>query len=269
MVFAHAPRYTHCMSSTRIQGQLRVAPFTHLSPAKVSALRLVPSATAGGGERETTLRERARRAARAPDASEPLAEHWDALVMGREHAVDWFIDDERCFLVVRPPRPDERLPVLANTRNRAILSRVLLGEPQKHVAYDFKVSTSSVASIITQYAHAMGFGSSASRLPIFLVMAAHAATRGASGSLATCAEFDHDGTPHRILSAVRPNATHCAKLSAAEREVVTLVVERYPNADIARLRQRSLRTVANQLCSVMHKLGARGRSEIVYRMLEG
>jgi DNA-binding CsgD family transcriptional regulator len=208
------------------------------------------------------------RAAATPDANESLSELWEALVTGRDRAVDAFIDDERCFLVVRPARPDERLPPLANARNRAILTRVLLGEPQKHVAYEFDVSASSITSIAAQYAHAMGFAGSVSRLPILLVMAAHAAARGATHFVAASAGFEHAGVPHRVLCAPRPDPARWASLSDAEREVVTLLIERYANADIARLRQRSMRTVANQLSSAMHKLGARGRSEIISRVLE-
>jgi DNA-binding CsgD family transcriptional regulator len=70
------------------------------------------------------------------------------------------------------------------------------------------------------------------------------------------------------VSARRPDLTQWRALSTAEREVVGLLFERYQNADIARLRHTSTRTIANQLCSVMHKLGARGRSEIVARLIE-
>ncbi|HSU38230.1 MAG TPA: LuxR C-terminal-related transcriptional regulator [Polyangiaceae bacterium] len=237
-----------------------------VSPALAPVLRLLPS---GGDEGGEDLRSRARRAAVVPNGNEPLAELWEELVTGREHAVDAFIDDERCFLVTRPARPDERLPALVNPRNRAILTRVLLGEPQKHVAYEFGVSASSITSIAKQYAQAMGFESSVSRLPIFLVVAAHAAARGLTEAMAASATFEHDGVRHRVLCAARPDPARWANLSEKECEVVTLLVERYPNADIARLRQRSPRTVANQLSSVMHKTGARGRCEIIYRMLEG
>jgi DNA-binding NarL/FixJ family response regulator len=257
------------MPSTRNQGQLRVARFTEVPPLRLPALALVASGGDDGGDSDkSALRAHARRAAATPDSSEPLAALWEALITGRERAVDAFIDNERCFLVMRAARADEHLTPLANTRNRAILMRVLLGEPQKHVAYAFNVSASSITSVATQYAQAMGFDGSIRRLPILLVMAAHAAARGSAHCVATSAAFEHDGVPHRVLCAARPDPARWANLSGAEREVVTLLVERYPNADIARLRQRSLRTVANQLSSVMHKLGARGRSEIISRVVE-
>jgi DNA-binding CsgD family transcriptional regulator len=198
-----------------------------------------------------------------------LAELWEELLTGRQHAVDWFIDEERCFLVVRDARPDERLPSFANARNRALLTRVLLGEPQKVVALDLRVSPSSVAAIAAQYAEAMGFRNGVRRLPVLLLMAVHVGTHGPAQASAQSAVFVHDGVRHRVLVAARPNPARWPNLSEAESAVVALLFERYPNADIARLRQTSPRTVANQLGSVMHKLGARSRCEIISKLIQG
>ena len=242
-----------------------------VSPSPAPALRLLPG---GGGEgaypQGTALQRAARQAlVAAPDGTERLTELWEALVTGREHAVLSYKEGGRCFVVVRGARIDERLPPLANERNLTLLTRVLLGEPQKNVAVDFKMSASSVAAIAAQYAEAMGFGEGVSRLPILLVMAAHAAARGHAASLAQSASFVHEGVPHRVLAVVLPDPARFAALSAAECEVVALLLERYQNGEIARLRHTSSRTVANQVGSVMHKVGARGRSEIISKMIEG
>src|SRR5262245_2943969 len=127
-----------------------------VSPSPAPALRLLPG---GGGEAEnepgSDLQSSGRRAlAAAPDGTERLAALWEALVSGREHAVLSYKERGRCVVVVRAARADERLPSLANQRNLTLLTRVLLGEPQKNVAVDFKMSASSVAAIAAQYAEA-------------------------------------------------------------------------------------------------------------------
>ncbi len=55
-------------------------------------------------------------------------------------------------------------------------------------------------------------------------------------------------------------------LSAAEREVLDLVVQGKSNAEIARARGTSVRTVANQVASMLKKLGAGSRFELIGRI---
>jgi len=56
-----------------------------------------------------------------------------------------------------------------------------------------------------------------------------------------------------------------ASLSAAEREVLTLVERGMSNADIAKERGTALRTVANQVASLLKKLNLGSRYEIIAR----
>lgn len=52
------------------------------------------------------------------------------------------------------------------------------------------------------------------------------------------------------------------RLSRAEQEVVELVLAGLVNAEIARRRGTSARTVANQIASIFRKTGARSRAEV-------
>jgi DNA-binding CsgD family transcriptional regulator len=56
-------------------------------------------------------------------------------------------------------------------------------------------------------------------------------------------------------------------LTAAERQVALAVLSGLSNADIARMRGSSPRTVANQLATIFRKLGVRSRSELASRAL--
>ncbi len=169
---------------------------------------------------------------------------------------------------MRDARPDERLPPICTARNFALFTRVLLGEPQKHVAFDFEMSASNVATIAAQLAAAMGFDDGVRELPLLLIMAIHASAHDEPRASAKRANVVHDGVEYRVLSVPRPDPSGWAGLSRAECAVVSLLFDRFQNADIALARRTSPRTIANQLRSIMQKVGARGRTEIIARILE-
>jgi DNA-binding NarL/FixJ family response regulator len=54
-----------------------------------------------------------------------------------------------------------------------------------------------------------------------------------------------------------------ASLSAAERIVALALLKGLSNAEIAKARKTSVRTVANQVASLFQKLGVRSRAEAV------
>lgn len=58
-----------------------------------------------------------------------------------------------------------------------------------------------------------------------------------------------------------------SSLSPAERAVATMLVEGLTNAEIATARGASIRTVANQVRSILAKLGARSRRDVARALL--
>ncbi|MFO0741147.1 MAG: helix-turn-helix transcriptional regulator [Labilithrix sp.] len=52
------------------------------------------------------------------------------------------------------------------------------------------------------------------------------------------------------------------ELTAAEREVLGLLREGLSNEEIAQMRSRSARTVANQVAALLRKTGTRSRAEL-------
>ncbi|MFO0567151.1 MAG: helix-turn-helix transcriptional regulator [Polyangiaceae bacterium] len=67
----------------------------------------------------------------------------------------------------------------------------------------------------------------------------------------------------------KPTPELPAGLTNAERAVVALVLEGLTNAEIARERGSSERTVANQMASIFRKTGAAHRAELVSRIVNG
>lgn len=71
------------------------------------------------------------------------------------------------------------------------------------------------------------------------------------------------GEDEFILVSVPLRSEHAAEpLSLAEREVAALIVRGRSNEQIARARNKSIRTIANQVASAMRKLGVGSRIEL-------
>jgi DNA-binding NarL/FixJ family response regulator len=60
-----------------------------------------------------------------------------------------------------------------------------------------------------------------------------------------------------------------ASLSSAEAEICRMLLNGASNAEIARRRRRSERTIANQVASVLKKLGARSRADLPVALRRG
>jgi DNA-binding NarL/FixJ family response regulator len=61
----------------------------------------------------------------------------------------------------------------------------------------------------------------------------------------------------------RPAAAARASLTKAERDVLSRIVAGASNEEIARARRSSVRTVANQVASLLRKLEARSRYDLI------
>jgi DNA-binding NarL/FixJ family response regulator len=197
----------------------------------------------------------------------PLRVLWDALAGGRVVARDHFNRDRRCYLLIEERAPEQPVPAALNERNLAALRRILLGEAQKVIALELERSASAIALRTSQCARAMGFELSATRVPTIVAMAALTFELDC-GLLGRWSALEWRGAKYQVVSAERPVPAADSALSEAEREVVDLLIDRRTNAEIARIRRTSSRTVANQLSTLMRKLRARGRADAVRRLIE-
>ncbi len=73
-------------------------------------------------------------------------------------------------------------------------------------------------------------------------------------------ELEHAGQSLIVISVPVPRPTRA--LTDAEYDVARDAIEGFSNAEIARRRGRSARTVANQLASIYRKLGVTSRAEL-------
>lgn len=188
-----------------------------------------------------------------------LVELWRLLLSGKVTLTDGFSDEQRHFLTLRRSHAPARK--LLGRRVR-YFERCLLGEQRKLVGADIRLSQSTIAAGMSQCLRGMGLDVAGSRVPMLLVVAAHA-SRG-EGSIRTARLSDGPGTAEQVVSIPRPDSALESTLTAAEFGVVRLVAEGQNHREIARQRGTSVRTIANQLASVFHKLGVSGRSELLH-----
>jgi DNA-binding NarL/FixJ family response regulator len=146
-------------------------------------------------------------------------------------------------------------------REMQVLKRILLGEQQKVIALELRLSDSSIATAAARAARALGFQCPARQIPVVVMMAAWDAEE--PGVTVPCATLEWAGSPYRVVRVERPSSTLLEGLSDSEHSIVELLMERRSNEEIARERNRSERTVANQLGSIIKKLNVSSRSGVL------
>lgn len=199
---------------------------------------------------------------RFADEAASLSALWTELVSGLCKIEHTEFTQQTCTVVVTRGHRAGVGGTRLSARDTEILERALLEGVRKSVAVDFGLCPSSIAEILRRCFVFMGLSCWPSRIPLLLVMAAHAkhapeAQRGAA-ILAQNQQF-----PRQSISVARPDNELAEWLSPAEYAVTRLLIEGKSYQEMAKLRDTSKRTVANQLASAFHRLGISGRAELL------
>lgn len=202
----------------------------------------------------------------APRSNEAasLSALWTELVSGFCKIEGAEFTEQTCSLVVtRGHRVASagagRLPL----RDIQVLERSLIEGVRKSVAVDFGLCPSSVAEILRRCFVFMGLSCWPSRIPLLVVMAAHAKRGLESNRAAKLLMAQNLQFSRQTFSAARPDIELGSWLSPAEYAVTRLLIEGKSYAEMAALRGTSKRTVANQLASGFHRLRISGRAELL------
>ncbi|HEY6078749.1 MAG TPA: helix-turn-helix transcriptional regulator [Polyangiaceae bacterium] len=198
----------------------------------------------------------------ASDERSDLSALWDELVAGRCKVEGWeHAPDSWSVQVTRRPEVLQGFPPSLRLRDVEILEHALLCGVRKLVAVDVGLSCSSIAVIMQASFQFMGVSCVPSRIPGILVAAAHARrhpdTEPRSGLRLAQPPL------RQTLRVGRPDAVLAAWLAPAELAVMRLLVEGLSYAEIARARQTSIRTVANQVATGFRRLSVSGRAELL------
>lgn len=185
---------------------------------------------------------------------------WHSLVQGDVEVLDAFHTVARWFLVLTPTAAAkaEGLPA----QFRSLLGPLLLGQRQKVTALENGVAPSTVSLRIHRGLEQIGVCQPTRRAPAFLALLAHAGA-GLEVPVPRGSEFVHASRVCHSISVERPELHLAKKLPQAEYAVLCGLVEGRSYAEIATARRTSMRTVANQVASVFHRLGVSGRNELI------
>ncbi len=187
-----------------------------------------------------------------------LAELWQQLVDGRLMITDAGCSMDSCYARVRSDNREQLSPC-----QQEALERLLLGESQKELAFEKQRAVSTISCRASEALEALAGSRSSSKAPLLLVIAAHAA----KGVPTEPASLERVAQNEWLVSVRAAAWTMDFRLTAAERVIAFLAVAGASHSEISNLRERSPRTIANQLNKVFSKLGVRGRSELRSRFV--
>jgi DNA-binding CsgD family transcriptional regulator len=199
--------------------------------------------------------ERARSAKGRRNPDEAL-DAWEALIRGRWSLVDRFDSDQRRFVVAVRNDPRFPDPRGLSLRERQVAAYAGLGRSAKEIAYLLGAPAASVENSLRRAQTKLGLRSRVELTQFFAPQSLRA----------QIAEISVDNDTLLIGSTPRLEETKLAGLSAAERQVLVLLIAGSTNRDIAMRRGTSARTVANQVQAIFRKYGARSRSELIARL---
>ena len=162
---------------------------------------------------------------------------WTALVAGKVSLAPRRVDGQRRYIVI------ENTPLTGSLRQltddeRAVVALAARGLSTKLVAYALGVSSSLVSLRLALAAAKLGVSTRAELVRIAALLAAE------------------EGPPRSADRVV---------LTDAERDVLALLQRGLTNRQIAAERARSVRTVANQVASLLKKTGSSSRRALVVR----
>jgi DNA-binding NarL/FixJ family response regulator len=184
---------------------------------------------------------------------------WPQLRAGVISVADSFSTEERAYLVLHQRGTGTRL----SARHWDILERILLGQSQKVIAFEFGVAVSTIAGKAKLALQATGVQARVSGVQPLLCLLAHASLTRLPMDAVRASQFEHEGVRYDVLSMAMRSSTLMRRLPPAEQSVVLMRLEGRSLADIATCRHTSQRTVANQLGAAFRRLGLSGRSSLV------
>ena len=177
---------------------------------------------------------------------------WQGLVAGEWSLVDHWESGGRRYLAAYRNRPELRDPRALTPTECATLKYLALGASNKDIGFALGLPAGTVSSSVTKVMKKLGVKR---RVDLALLADASRMDR-LDPSVA-------DGEVGVLSIDVRPDGFAAQGLSIVEIEVTSYVVRGWSNERIARERQVSARTIANQLRAIYQKLGITSRSQLV------
>lgn len=177
---------------------------------------------------------------------------WKGLVAGEWSLVDHWESGGRRYLAAYRNRPELRDPRALTPAECATLKYLALGASNKDICFALGLPAGTVSSTVTKVMKKLGV-----KRRVDLALLADPARMD---------RFDLSVADEEVgvlTVDARPRGAAAEALSIVELEVTSYVARGWSNERIARERQVSARTIANQLRAIYGKLGIENRSQLV------
>jgi len=179
---------------------------------------------------------------------------WRDLTEGRASILDAFTTAEYSYLVTT--RAVLHLPI--SQRSLQMLERVLAGRCPKQVAAEFNnIALSTMTCVLKHALERLGSDAHPSKAPLGLVALLHAARAPGQPPQVYSSSAHLLGIECDVHLTPLPSLSHVLPRSVAD--VVLLHAAGKSHREIAAIRGRSARTVANQLATAFQRMGHSGR----------
>lgn len=188
---------------------------------------------------------------------------WPRLVAGRLRVSASYCTPTHCCLELEVTG-DGHSPLPEDV---ATLERILEGTPQKVIALESGVAVSTVGCRAGRCLRAFGLNRRVSAVPASLVMLLHVYRRRlpvAENEVSAGERAEHGRI---LLRLPRPDLNLKGLFSPAECEVIRLLIEGNTQLAMAKHRNTSLRTIANQVCAVYLKARTSGRLALINSLI--
>ncbi len=194
------------------------------------------------------------RQARSQWSGEPV---WPGIISGRWSLVQRVETDGRRFIIAHANAKGVVNPRKLSPQEKEIANWAAAGLMNKEIASAAGCSVSSVEATLARVIKKLGLGS---RLELVLDY------KSASKSLAHHIGGLSADEPLVALES-QPRLNFGADLTEAQQEVATMIAQSYSNAEIARRRGTTTRTVANQVRAIFERCQVQSRAELLARAL--
>jgi DNA-binding NarL/FixJ family response regulator len=201
--------------------------------------------------------DRARSAAGRTDSTASMAA-WEGLVNGRWSLIDRFDSDRRRFVVAVRNDPRFPDPRGLSERERQVAEFAGLGRSAKEIGYLLGVAAASVENSLRRAQVKLGLRSRLELTEFF----------SPQGVRANLARAVVEGEDLLVGSAPLLDETKIGALTAAQREVLALLIAGSTNADIAVRRGVSPNTVANQVQAILRAFNVHSRAGLLAKLNE-
>ncbi len=181
---------------------------------------------------------------------------WEGLVQGRWSLVDHFDTDRRRFVVAIKNDPGYRDLRGLTMRERQMAEFVGLGKSIKEICYTLGVSQSAVRNCTIRAQQKLGLSSLTELAGFF----------SPTGLRARLAEVSIQGEDLLVGDYPLINEDRVKILTEAERAILIDLVAGSTNSDIAKRRNTSGYTVANQIKAIFQKFHVSSRSELAAQL---